>query len=485
MSTFSLLAAARELPQATALVIGQREIAFAELGERVRERLRELAPLAGQSGLARAPLVALRASESVATLELIYALLELGRPFLPLHARLTAQESEALLARLPVECLLEPSEQGPVRTRARASRPLTERELGWFQRTPQLAALTTSGSSGTPQVVLLSQRAFLAAAQASAANLGWQPDDRWLLCLPLAHIGGLSVVTRCLLARRPVVLGESGHPAESLEQRLARAILLGRPRLLSLVPTQLSALLQLGPRFELPAQVRAILTGGAAASPSLLRACAERAWPVLTSYGMTEACSQIATQRLGAIQEAGRGPGSVLPGVELRIVDGAIQVRGPTLFSGYLLGPADPFDPEGWFSTGDLGRWDAEGQLHVLGRSDQLIISGGENVAPAEVEAALEACPGVLEACVFPVPDPYWGQLVAAGLRVPSGDPALLLDGVRGELERKLAAFKRPRRYALTNAFVYGPTGKLDRRATARALLPELLPDLRAAARAR
>jgi len=244
------------------------------------------------------------------------------------------------------------------------------------------------------------------------------------------------------------------------------------------VPTQLSALLQLGPGFELPAHVRVILTGGAAASASLLTACAERGWPVLTSYGMTEACSQIATQHPGVLHEPGSGVGSALPGIEVRSVEGAIQVRGPTLFSGYLMGPAEPFDPEGWFTTGDLGRWDATGQLHVLGRSDQVIISGGENVAPAEVEAALEACPGVLEACVFPVPDAHWGQLVAAGLRVVPGDAARLLDGVHSELERRLAAFKRPRRYALCDAFVYGPTGKLDRRATASALAPQLIPVL-------
>jgi O-succinylbenzoic acid--CoA ligase len=423
--------------------------------------------------------VAFSATERLGTLELIYALLELGQPFLPLHARLTSEESAQLLAQLPVVCEIEPTEQGGCRISERRARPLGARELGWFQSTPQLAALPTSGSSGTPRVVALSRRAFLAAAAASAAHLGWQSDDRWLLCLPLAHIGGLSVLTRCLLARRPVVLGEPARASESPDQRLARAIVDGRPRLLSLVPTQLSTLLQRAPGFALPTCVRAILTGGAAASESLLRAAEARGWPVLTSYGMTEACSQIATQRPGSVPNAERGSGWPLPGVELRIVGGAIQVRGPTLFSGYLLGPPEPLDREGWFTTGDLGRIDATGQLHVSGRSDQLIISGGENVSPAEVEAALEACPGVLEACVFPVPDPHWGQLVAAGLRLGPGEPALLLESVRCELERRLAAFKRPRQYALVQAFVYGRTGKLDRRATALALREQLGPSPR------
>jgi O-succinylbenzoic acid--CoA ligase len=473
MSTLSILDAARELPAHVALVLDEQEISFAALAERVRERMRGLGTLAERSP--NAPLLAFRATESLATLELIYALLELALPFVPLHARLTADEVEQLLLRLPVAQLLEPMESG-CNVVARSSAPLGKQERVWFEATAQLAALATSGSSGTPHVVVLSRRAFLAAARASAANFGWQSDDRWLLSLPLAHIGGLSVVTRCLIARRPLVLSGGALPGEASEQRLARAILRGRPRLLSLVPTQLSALLQLEPRFELPERVRVILTGGAAAPPSLLGACAQRGWPVLTSYGMTEACSQIATERPGSAAPAERGCGWPLPGVELRLSEsGAIQVRGPTLLSGYLLDSQAPFDPEGWFTTGDLGRFGEAGQLHVLGRIDQMIISGGENVAPAEVEAALAACPGVLEACVFPVPDAHWGQLVAAGLRVQSeADADLLLDGVRRELERRLAPFKRPRRYAVASAFVYGSTGKVDRRATAHALLPAL-----------
>jgi o-succinylbenzoate---CoA ligase len=473
VSEFSLLAAAREAPAQLALVDGEREIDFGELGERVRERLRQLSTQLGSGAETRSSLLAFRAHESLESLELIYALLELGQPFLPLHARLTDAEVTQLLVELPVAYELD-LDQPAFTLRSRSAAALTPRARRWFEQEPQLAALATSGSSGAPRVVLLSRSAFRSSARASAANLGWLPDDRWLLCLPLAHIGGLSVVTRCLSARRPVVLPSAARAGESSAQRIAAAIVGGRASLLSLVPTQLSALLQLAPPFELPTQVRAILTGGAAASPALCDACAERHWPVLTSYGATEACSQITTQQPGDARQRVRGTGRPLAGVELRLAGGAIQIRGSTLFTGYLLGPEQPFDPDGWFSTGDLGRFDADGQLHVLGRSDQMIISGGENVSPAEVEAALEACPGVLEACVFPLPDAHWGQLVAAGLRLGDGEPALLLEGVRAELERRLANFKRPRRYVLAQSFVYGPTGKLDRRATAAALLPAL-----------
>lgn len=476
MSTFSVLDAARESPAALALVVAGRELRMAELAERVRTRLEELAPIRQLAAPGR-ELVAFVASESLATLELIYALLELRQPFLPLHARLTAEERGSLLRQLPVGAVVEVTPDGPFRVESHTPAPSTARERDWFLRAPQLAALATSGSTGAPNVVLLSRDAFWSSAQASAANLGWHPDDRWLLSLPLAHIGGLSVVTRCLLARRPVALGGEPRAGDSASQRLALSIEQCRPSLLSLVPTQLSSLLQLEPRFALPAGVRAILTGGAAASPTLLRACAERRWPVLTSYGLTEACSQVATQPPGGGLQLERGAGRPLHCVQVRLATGGvIQLRGPTLLTGYLLGPGAALDDEGWFTTGDLGAIDGAGQLHVLGRADHVIISGGENVAPGEVEAALEACAGVLEACVFPVPDAHWGQIVAAGLRLGAGDPEALLASIQAEIEQRLAGFKRPRRYAIASSFTHGPTGKLDRLATARALLGELRP---------
>lgn len=476
LSELSVLAAARESPDALALVLGGRELRMSELAERVRARLTELAPLR-HALVPGSELIAFRASETLPTLELIYALLELQQPFLPLHARLTSEESGQLLAQLPVGALVEAQREGPLRLESRTPAPLPAEQREWFRRAPQLAALATSGSTGAPSVVLLSREAFLSSARASAANLGWQAADRWLLCLPLAHIGGLSVVTRCLIARRPVVLAAEPRAGESTSQRLALSIEQGQPSLLSLVPTQLSSLLQLEPRFALPPCVRAILTGGAAASPALLRSCAERSWPVLTSYGLTEACSQVATMSPGGGLAGERGVGRPLDSVQVRLgAGGVIQLRGPTMLSGYLVGPAAALDAEGWFTTGDLGRLDEQGQLHVIGRADHVIISGGENVAPGEVEAALEGCTGVIEACVFPVPNAHWGQLVAAGLRLRAGDPDTQLQRIHAELAQRLAAFKRPRHYAIAGSFVHGPTGKLDRSATARALLGELRP---------
>jgi len=217
VSTFSILDAAREAPRALAVVARGRQLDFRELGERVRQRMSGLALLGEVApAVSAATLVAFRATETLATLELILALLELRQPFLPLHARLTPREAELLLERLPVAWLVEPGADGAPQLVERQGRGPTQRERQLFAGTPQLAALATSGSSGEPNVVLSSRRAFFEAARASAANLGWQPQDRWLLSLPLAHIGGLSVVTRCLLARRPVLLpgpARGGMPA--------------------------------------------------------------------------------------------------------------------------------------------------------------------------------------------------------------------------------------------------------------------------------
>jgi O-succinylbenzoic acid--CoA ligase len=471
MSTLSVLDAAREAPSRLALTDGGFELRFAELAARVRERMHQLAPLLeSEPG---STLVAVTTDDSPATIETLLALIELGVPFFPLHQRATAAEREALLEVLPIPWAIDATGTHAARLTRRACRdsPHARRLL---ESTPQLAALATSGSTGQPRVALLSRAAFLASAQASAAHLGWRADDRWLLCLPLAHIGGLSVVTRCLIARRPVALlppPRLPSGSQSSSERLAAGIVAAKPTLISLVPAQLDGLLELGPRFELPSAVRVILTGGAAASRRLLRAGAERGWPILTSYGLTEACSQVATQRPGTPHDEQRGVGVPLPGVGVRIENGIIHIDGPTLASGYIgAGVDETIDPVRGFRTRDLGRIDAAGELHVLGRVDDVIISGGENVAPAEIEAVLQTCAGVLEVCVFGVPDPRWGEAVVAGLRTREGDDAALIAAVAAEARRRLAAFRRPKFYVCARDFVQGKNGKLDRAATASAL---------------
>ncbi len=437
--TLSVIDAAREAPARPALIIDGAVVDYASLALGARRAARWLL----DRGATPDRPVAFVAESDCPQLELLHALIALGIPALLVHPRLTPAERVRLLVREEALMLdVGPHQRvEPLDTAAFAPR-LDARPL---------AILHTSGTSGQPKRVVLSRRAFLAAARASARNLGWQDDDRWLLCLPFAHVGGLSVVTRCLIARRTVVVAQDAAPAT-----LAGHVTRDRVTILSVVPTLLARLLDTG--WAPPAHVRAILLGGAAASPALLARAADRGWPVLTTYGLTEACSQVTTQRTGTTNRGEQGAGHPLAGVDVKIVDGAIHVRGPTL--------CDAVAPGAWLATGDAGFLDADGRLHVQGRQSDSIITGGENVHPLEVEAALERCPGIAAACVFGEDDAEWGQRVAAAL-VAGRDGPPSPEALQAHLERELASFKRPRRITWLDALPVNGSGKLDREATA------------------
>lgn len=302
--------------------------------------------------------------------------------------------------------------------------------------------LFTSGSTGPSRGVVLSRHALIANAEASAAHLGWRDDDRWLACLPLAHAGGLSVVIRCVLADKPIVVGEVAA--------------IDRVTLASLVPAQLAQLLD-DPAWRPARELRAVLLGGAAAPPSLVQAALARGVPVLPTYGLTETFGQVATARV-----AGGRP-VPLPGVELRAgtreVPAPIRIRGPMLATRYLDGT--PIAPE--LVTADLG-FLADGALHVVGRADDVIISGGENIHPTQVEAVLAATPGVRAAAAFGMADARWGQIVAAAITVePTFDPVHAL----GLWYAQLPPHARPRRLATLAELPRLPSGKVDRREVA------------------
>lgn len=387
------------------------------------------------------------------TVVTLLAAIALGLPVFPLHPRWPEEERRRYLADLG----LPPLPPGEPWKKATWPAGAPALETG-HERI--LAVLPTSGSSGRPKGVALSRRAFHAAIAASAAVLGWQEDDRWLLSLPLAHVGGLSILLRCLAARRAVVLAD---PASSFDPAaVARQIERDEITLLSWVPTQLRRMLQLE-GFTLPPKVRAILIGGAAASPALLESAAARGWPCLVTYGSTEAASQIATQRTPSFP----GCGPPVQGVEVQLGEsGRVSVRGENLLSYYLPSGASGRDAHGFFATGDLGRWDAMGNLHILGRADDVIVTGGENVHPLQVEAALEEDPAIAAAAVFPLPDEEWGQLVAAAV-VPRADASPDLEEVRARLRQLLPGYALPRRLFTVDALPQNAVGKLDRRALA------------------
>ena len=432
----SIFAAAREAGRATALHDGEHRHTFAELARLVELRMAALMPQL-HSGAAH-PLVG---SNTLDTLLTLYALLELGVPALLLHPKLTATEQVA-----------EREAAGQVAGSLPAD---------------AAAVLYTSGTTGRARGAVLTRAALQASAQASTANLGWQDDDCWLLAMPVARVGGLSIVTRCLAARRAVALAPAFDAARLpawIERHFVTQV--------SLVPTMLAMVLDAHPGWVPPAHLRVVLLGGAAASAGLLARAAERRLPIVVTYGCTETSSQVvATPYAHRFDAAAWGAGQPLPGVELRVVDGRIEVRGPMRMAGYLGEPA--LAPASWIDTGDLGELDARGCVHLQARRRDLIVSGGENVYPAEVERVLEACPGILAAAVFGVADETWGQTVAAAL--VSGPDAPGDEVLRDHLAAQLAPHKRPRQICFVPFLPQTEAGKLDRRALS-ALAPTLRP---------
>jgi O-succinylbenzoic acid--CoA ligase len=286
----------------------------------------------------------------------------------------------------------------------------------------------TSGTTGSPRPVTLSYGNVLANALGCFAVLGHDRAERWLCPLPLSHVGGLMVLLRSVIAGTTAVLDAASRDDVTIA---------------SLVPTQLGRLLEAG--APAPASLRVVMLGGAPADPTLLTRAKAAGWPVAPSYGLTQTCSAVCIAEPGDTETSG----VPLPGLRVSIApDGEILAEGPTVAGGGVL------------RTGDLGRL-VEGRLVVVGRKSDTIVSGGENVAPTEVEAALLAHPAVAEAGVFGRPDPEWGEAVTAYvvLRTPVAD-----DELRSFAATRLARYKIPKTIEAVDELPRNAAGKLLRR---------------------
>ncbi|MGB0111815.1 MAG: AMP-binding protein [Ilumatobacteraceae bacterium] len=286
--------------------------------------------------------------------------------------------------------------------------------------------VATSGSTGAPKGVVLTHEAVAASADATSARLDVTSDDHWLACLPLSHVGGLSVVTRALHA---------GTELTVLPGFDAQAVASSDATLVSLVATTL-------PRID-ATRFRTIVLGGS-------RPPTDRPANTVTTYGMTETGS-------GVVYD-----GRPLAGVEVDIDDnGLIRLRAPMLLRCYRDGTV-PLDGDGWFVTGDVGRWLDDGRLHVDGRRGDLIISGGENVWPEAVEAALSTHPAVAEVLVRGTDDPEWGQIVEAVV-VPTEAPPTLA-ALRDHVKQTHPAFMAPKLLTIAPSLPRTAIGKLRRK---------------------
>jgi len=330
--------------------------------------------------------------------------------------------------------------------------------------------MQTSGSGGPAKLVPLRWRHHAASVQAITNCLGLTADDRWLLCLPLHHIGGLAIVLRAAFTGASVTLHER-FDAERVADELRQDVITH----VSLVPTQLHRLVAALER-PLVSALRCVLIGGAPAEPELMLRARALGLPVVPTWGMTEACSQLVTPSLEearSIDFAAR-PGLVgrpLAGVELRIVrsDGCedvLEVRAPSLFEGYADSPGGP-DDRGWFMTGDRGLLDEEGWVRIIGRTSDQIISGGENVDPRAVERVLREAGLVDDVCVLGLSDAEWGERVAAVVVSRHGAEALAR-WARAHLE----PHERPRQWKIVDRLPCTDSGKPDRGALIRLLEP-------------
>lgn len=296
----------------------------------------------------------------------------------------------------------------------------------------------TSGSSGAPKAALHTFGNHYYNALGSNLNIPFGPGDRWLLSLPLYHVGGLAILFRALAGGGAVAIPEPGMPLIESIQRLQATHL-------SLVATLLFRLLNDDPGGKTLSALKAILLGGSAIPASLVRQATELNLPLHTSYGCTEMASQVTATPPGAREKLATS-GRVLKYREVKIApDGEILVRGETLFRGYVQGSAleQRRDAQGWFPTGDLGEFDEEGYLLVHGRKDNMFISGGENIYPEEIEAALGEMEGIEQVLVVPLEDEEFGARPVVFVKMPPGktleEPAL-----RRFLESRLARFKIP-----------------------------------------
>jgi o-succinylbenzoate---CoA ligase len=410
-----LARAARERPETAAV----NDLTYASLHERAR---------AAAGGLPRGARVGLAIPPGTDYVVGLHACLLAGALVVPIDLRLTEAE------RPRVDVLFDGAV--PVRC-ARDADVRAEHDLD-----DPAILVHTSGTTSAPKPIRLTYGNWLWSALGSAVALGVDPGERWLCALPLSHVGGLSILLRSAIYGTTAIV----HERFETDRVLAALRDPEGPTVVSLVPTTLARLLDAG--LERPPALRWALLGGAPLPPALLARAAAAGVPVAPTYGLTEACSQVATA----------GVPLFCTRVELED-DGEIVVSGPTV-------SPDAGDGRGRLHTGDLGAFDPDDRtLRIVGRKADTIVTGGENVAPAEVEAVLEAHPAVLEAAVVGRPDDEWGEAIVALVRPRDPQAPPRAADLRAHCARRLARFKVPKAYiSIAEPLPRTASGKLLRR---------------------
>ncbi|HLL49649.1 MAG TPA: o-succinylbenzoate--CoA ligase [Thermomicrobiales bacterium] len=414
----------------------------------------------------------------------VHAATRMMVPFVPLNWRQTSEEIAWQLQDASVTVLVVDDEHFALAAAASASLPVNIVSIEDLERAPDVsgtencartidlgqeaAVVYTSGTSGRPKGARISYGNLWFSAIGSMLHLGHRRSDIWLAALPLFHVGGLSILFRAAIGALPVVLHERFDPAPML------AALDDGATLVSVVPTMLQRMLDVRGGTSWPPTVRCVLVGGSSTPSRLIDECLRLSIPVAPTYGLTESASQATTLLPDEAASRPTSSGLPLPPTQVRVVTssgeampgeiGSIEVRGPTLFRGYLSEDDERsgITPDGWFQTGDAGYVDPEGYLYIVDRRDDLIISGGENIYPSEIERVLREHPLVADVGVIGWADESWGSRPVAAV-VWQGDPAIAIDELIGHSLEHLATYKIPDHILLLDKLPRSPSGKLLR----------------------
>jgi len=480
---------AETVPDLPAVLEGTRVTTHAELERRIVDAARRLR----EAGVGPDDRVALLAPNSLEWIVIAHATTRIGAILVPVNTRLATAEILALLEfYIPRVLLIDVQSEAALTgesvwlDRAIYLGDPSDRTRRWWNRIPAASEnigvdvdpectctiISTSGTTGKPKGVCLSLANHVAAAEASGLNLGSGPHDRWLINLPLYHVGGLAIIYRAAVSGITMVI-HGRFDAQQTVDAVERAGITH----MSLVENTLLRLLDAWGERSFPPTLRCALVGGGPVDVELLRRARRLGLPVMPTYGLTEAASQVATLPLDAPATMLSSVGRPLPSCEVEIrdehgkavpprrVDGEISIRGPMVARGYWKSrdTIEPILSDGWFATGDIGVLDAEGYLTVRGRADDMIISGGEKIFPTEIEACLTRIPGIRRAAVVGADDPRWGRVPVAFIEILPGSRLSHVE-ISVTLTNTLAHCKIPKHFITLKQLPLTASGKIDRR---------------------
>ena len=472
-------------PDRLALVWGKdQHWTYRELNERVVATANCLKKIGVRPG----ERIALLATSSTDAVQIIHSLPRVGAVLVPLNVRLTAKEiyrqiSDADVAALvydegnreimaSLQIMLPQLPIFPLAdlTKGADSDSEIETEPVRLDLSSTHTIIYTSGTAGVPKGVVLSFDNHLWSAIGSAFNIGLSSSDRWLLCLPLFHVGGLAILLRSIIYGTAVVLQESFDPAT-----VNRSIDKDGITITSVVGAMLQRMLEERGSRPYPSSIRCALVGGGPVPRSVLKECSRLQFPAVPTYGLTEAASQVATMVPGKVLHKLGSSGKALLPTEVQIEDadgrhllpgqeGEVVVRGPSVTKGYFnkLRESRHLLRKGWLHTGDIGYLDDDGYLYVNGRCDDMVISGGEKIHLTEVEEVLRDHPHVVDAGAIGLHNLRWGQTVGAVVVLRDGSGTK-----EGELiefcRNRLASYKLPRQLFVVKNLPRNAAGKLIR----------------------